>query len=1119
MVNVRWLSVFAGAVLLAVSGSLYWLPHPPIRRVAEHEPHTDAAFERMQLFLQRRLPPDVDELPTARYFAAEQRMRTMPRHEPRRWSTSTPNASNSLLKADAVASPHWEWLGPANAAGRTRALVFHPTNPAILYAGGVSGGVWISEDAGANWRPLSDDAVNLNIGALVIDPGNPSVLYAGTGELYRNSGMPWSPMTGAGILKSTDGGHTWNRLSATATNDFRYVSDIVLSPHNSQRLYVATNTGVWRSDDAGASFTHELRPADPAGDLLYEGCNDLAIRGDSDGDWLLAACSSRSTADRYYLPNTVLPAACAGPCQAALFLNTDVAGHGVWTQVLSEAGQGRTQMDIHRANQNIIYAAAASIAPGPDRSGDGVGDYNNGLHAVFRSDDGGRTWAARVRNTDASLLNTLLFQYASSANPAMCGLDFAPDFYAAGWYNNAIAVDPLNPDTLWVAGMNVYRSDDGGRNFGLASYEWTDNETYVHPDHHLLKFDPQFDGVANQRLYTTNDGGVAVTENARAPVSTGEIAMCGPRSGARVGWHALINGLGTTQFYTGAVFPDGHSYLGGAQDNGTWLGRDSAGIAGWRHIYGGDGGFVAIDPSNSNTIYATAQYISLGKSTDGGASFNDAVAGLNDQTIFIMPYLIDPNQSARLYAGGTRLWRSDNGAFNWHSVSAPMGGTAFGNRTSALAVASGNANRILVGNDVSIFHNSSALSSTATTNWLHTSPRTGWVSWLAFDPNDSNIAYATYSTFGGVHVWKSTDVGASWQPLDGSGEGALPDVPVHAIAIDPGNTAHLYLGTDLGIFVSLDGGAHWAVENTGFANVITEALAVSTPASGTPMLFAFTYGRGVWRVPLTDLTATPDYRIDSNVTASWYNPQQSGHGMVFELINIDAVPMLFASWYVYLNGEQRWLYGVGTVDGNHVHLPLLITSGADFPPSFNPSTVQNMPWGTLDLTFSSATAVHAQWSSAYPGFNNGEIDLVPIAPVLKPADDSPGAQVRVCHSGSWYNTEQSGHGFELEVININGQRSVLVIWYAYDHGAQLYLVGTGPIEGDHATVSFYRTRGGQFPPAFDPAQVVREAWGTATFRFSDADHASVNWVPTAVGFTSGSLALTRLTTLIDRGCH
>jgi len=344
-----------GLVLLAALGGgavgPAMLQEPAGHEGNEGAEREDGPLERAELFLAKRLPAGETQLDAQRWFAAEQRMRGMPRHFPSR-GTTKPAAGQAAL----ATAPQWEWLGPGNAAGRTRTLVLHPQNPDVLFAGGVSGGVWRSDDAGAHWQALSDDAVNLNIGSLLIDPDDPQVLYAGTGELYRNSGMPWSPMKGAGILKSLDGGHSWSALLATQTDDFAYVADLVFSPHDSHRLYAATNSGVWRSDDAGAHFTRILRPADDADRARYEGCNDLAIRSDTPGDWLLATCSSRSTADRYWLPNTVTPPACGAntPCPAAVFLNTDAGGSGAWGQVLSEAAQGRTQMAIHRANQNVI---------------------------------------------------------------------------------------------------------------------------------------------------------------------------------------------------------------------------------------------------------------------------------------------------------------------------------------------------------------------------------------------------------------------------------------------------------------------------------------------------------------------------------------------------------------------------------------------------------------------------------------------------------------------------------------------------------------------------------------------------------------------------------------------
>jgi photosystem II stability/assembly factor-like uncharacterized protein len=130
-------------------------------------------------------------------------------------------------------------------------------------------------------------------------------------------------------------------------------------------------------------------------------------------------------------------------------------------------------------------------------------------------------------------------------------------------------------------------------------------------------------------------------------------------------------------------------------------------------------------------------------------------------------------------------------------------------------------------------------------------PQKGYVTSVTINPADSSVAYATYSTFGTVHVWKSADGGNTWSPLPGSGAGRLPDVPAQSLAVDPAHSDHLYVATDLGVFASLDGGQHWLVENTGFANVSTAWLALHEDG-GQRTLYAFSHGRGVWRVELPD---------------------------------------------------------------------------------------------------------------------------------------------------------------------------------------------------------------------------------------------------------------------------
>ena len=186
-------------------------------------------------------------------------------------------------------------------------------------------------------------------------------------------------------------------------------------------------------------------------------------------------------------------------------------------------------------------------------------------------------------------------------------------------------------------------------------------------------------------------------------------------------------------------------------------------------------------------------------------------------------------------------------------------GVYYENRwVSSLAVHPTSSDVVAVGTSEGLIHiNHDSVGSNDTTVWPSVRPRDGFVSWLAFDPGNPETLYATYAGFGGDHVWRSTDGGETWSSLAGTGAGTLPDIPVHSIVVDPGDGRRLYIGTDLGVFTSVNGGATWAVENTGFANAVTEALTLAEDADGRSWLFAFTHGRGAWRVRLQALSPPP----------------------------------------------------------------------------------------------------------------------------------------------------------------------------------------------------------------------------------------------------------------------
>jgi hypothetical protein len=256
------------------------------------------------------------------YARATAQMARMGRHYPlptRREGGGTESKS--------AAVPAWEWLGPANQAGRTRTLVFDPRNPNRIFVGGVLGRrLDLRERRPELVAALGQRREHQH--RLAGDrPAAPDTIYAGTGELYRNSAQPYSAMWGQGILKSTDGGLTFEQLPATANDDFRYVSDIVLSPHDHLRLLRRHNTGIWRSNDGGGTFTQLLATGRPGQQPAVRGCTTCSIRPDQPTDFVLASCASRSTDDRYWIPGTDPAARRARVlAPAAIFVNTDACG-------------------------------------------------------------------------------------------------------------------------------------------------------------------------------------------------------------------------------------------------------------------------------------------------------------------------------------------------------------------------------------------------------------------------------------------------------------------------------------------------------------------------------------------------------------------------------------------------------------------------------------------------------------------------------------------------------------------------------------------------------------------------------------------------------------------------
>jgi len=388
--------------------------------------------------------------------------------------------------------------------------------------------------------------------------------------------------------------------------------------------------------------------------------------------------------------------------------------------------------------------------------------------------------------------------------------------------------------------------------WGLATSGNPNLASYSHVDQHAITFHPQYDGESNQIALIGNDGGIFRTTNARAATSA---AICAGGQPIQVAWHSLNRGYGVTQFYHGTPFPDGTQYLAGAQDNNTLLGSDAAGPDGWRPVFGGDGGFSAVHPTQNSSWLMEYQWASLGRTTNGGLNISTARIGLDpifasnigpqSNYLFIAPFTHDPGTN-NTWLGGNYLYRGPSFGLTWQKVGNAMPDEA---KISAIAVSSRTAGTLAIGTDKG--HITRVVDSgNSTLNTSFKTPRSGWVTSLAFDPIDDTVLYATYGNFGGAHVFRSIDGGETWRSLDGSGPTGLPDIPVHSIVVDPDDRQRLYLGTDLGVMLSVDGGQTWMAEETGFGPAVTMWLSLIRTPAGEKQLFAFTHGRGAWRVTL-----------------------------------------------------------------------------------------------------------------------------------------------------------------------------------------------------------------------------------------------------------------------------
>jgi photosystem II stability/assembly factor-like uncharacterized protein len=770
----RWLTacLFAATILIFVS------KHRAAERTnagvtgeadigeAEGEHDNEAAHDDY-FYLQRRLPDgSINVLSRARAMTHARFLR-----------------ARVIAFSGLDAAGTWQLRGPLNVGGRVTDVVGDPANASKFYVGSASGGVWKTTDGGVTFTPIFDGQGSLSIGALALDPRDSNILYVGTGE--ANPGSATSTYPGDGVWKTTDGGATWQHLGLDPT---LAIGSIVIDRQNPSNVFVAAtgnlfvpgpDRGVYRSQDGGQTWTQVLFVGNTVGAV------DLAI-DPSDPRRVFAAVWDRlrSAKERIY----------GGP-GSALYRSLD--GGTTWTKLISVP---ITTTEPSRIGVAIAPSSPSTVYTVVYRKSD------QALDGLFRSQDGGTTWTRQSATNLSGIIG------------------------AQGFWSGRIFVSPSNPMEIWVDGIGLGRSTNGGASFASV--------TGMHVDHHALWFFPANPMV----ILKGNDGGLYRSTN------------------GGTSW-THFNNLPISQFYTVEAHPTEPLKLyGGLQDNGVKR-TTTGGLSDWSNVIGGDGLEVHVDPRSTQVIYAESQFGALSRSTDGGATFRSATSGLSGRFGWKTPIVIDPastgtGTTSTVYIGSHMLFRSTNSAGSWTAISTDLthgsqgvSPTVFGTITT-IAVSPSNHNTIYLGTDdgnVWITRNAGS-----TYTHIDTALPDLWVTRVAVDPSNDAIAYVTFSGFRAVaplaHVFRTTDFGATWTDISSD----LPDAPVNDLIVEPTQTSTLYVATDVGAFVTHDTGGTWAPLGTGMpdGSVVTNLKLLPSP----PTLLASTYGRSIYAL---DLSAAP----------------------------------------------------------------------------------------------------------------------------------------------------------------------------------------------------------------------------------------------------------------------
>ena len=720
--------------------------------------------------------------------------------------------------------PVWSNAGAGESivGGRITALA---TDRHELYAGAAGGGVWASQDSGQSWTPLSDSQPTLSTGALAVNPDD-HALWVGTGEANTNA----DSYLGTGVYRLATNG------SGKPQGAMTLVGGSALVDHQVYRLlfdgrnvFAATSQGLYRtSADGSGQWTRVLAPTATSSPYVNH-ISDVAVRPGTGGRSLVAVNGYRG-----------------GSADNGIYASSD--GGNTWHEVtptgaLDGTDIGRTTLAY--AGDGRLYAlmeSPAYLLSGTD--GSGAATNLKGFY-VSRSGDPSGPWTLLADSTKLQKSGSALTE---AAQPGY-------NVGVQSWYNQALAVDPTNPDTVFVSLEEVFKTTDGGQTFTTASPYWdfglscgTTCPKTTHPDQHALLIDDQHNVVIG------NDGGVYAR-----PASENGYG----------GWSDLNNGLHDLQFYdasagyAGPSSTSGLAFWGGMQDNGT--GVFAANKPGYEPA-SGDGFDVIVNPANAQQAVGEYTNLTAYSTTDGGHSFVTVSPSCTGQQIgyggqrpdcdpnarFQAPLAADPTDANHWVAGGEFVWDTTKGwatrcnltTCDWKAVF-DLGA---GNASTAVSSAGGVTYAAWVGgggNPSPAFSRGIATNYGGTWHQLDTSSLPNrYIAGVTVDKANGAHAYAIMNGYsrrwidgaGTGVVFETTDGGASWHDISGN----LPDAPGDALVMRNGL---LVLGTDVGAFVAdATHPGQWSRFGQGLPNAPINNLTIAPDGS----IVAATHGRGIW---------------------------------------------------------------------------------------------------------------------------------------------------------------------------------------------------------------------------------------------------------------------------------